>query len=1364
MFAGTRPRLVDCSARESNRIRDVTMGSQVEQPRSWWKESSVYQIYPASFQDSTGSGVGDLKGIISRVDYLKDLGVDIVWLSPIFKSPQHDMGYDISDYRSIDPPYGDISDVDVLRDRLHERGMKLVLDLVMNHTSDEHPWFQESRKSRDNPFRDWYVWRPPRYDAQGNRQPPNNWESHFQGSAWEWDEATGEYYLHLFCREQPDLNWENPAVRRAAHDVMCFWLDRGADGFRIDVINFISKDQAFPDSKEHVLKGHEFYACGPRLHEYLKELGAILKEYDAFSVGEMPCVHDQDELIKAVGAGRDELSMIFHFELMDIDHGSNGKFSAQTWPLSRLKQTVNKWQRLMYDRNGWNALYLENHDQPRSVSRFASDDPEHRAASAKLIAVFLGFQAGTPFIYQGQEIGMVNVPKDWPMEEYKDIDCVNHWAADGARKSLYKDSADEETKAKLKVEYQKKSRDNARTPMQWDASPHAGFTTADATPWMRVHDNFTTVNAASQTSDPQSVYHTWRRVLEKRKALKDVFVYGDFALVDEANDDVFAYERRASAGAGGDAALVVCNFSGADRAWKWDGAPPRDVLVSTAGKGLKDVSGGEIRLGPWEASKEAKRPQTPSLILVDQLANGLALLHDPSSLVLADAHVVPDETHRQLRHEHRLDKRRGAAAGDDAVVDGPRLEQAAELADEIVAHEVEAARAVVPRVEVVLPAHRPGLSGGDLVREGGAVVRGLAVDDAEQVVAVLCEALRQGVPLQVGNLVCCLTFILFPLEKSSRAALSTGPPHHGQTGAAASTTVARTPSPAPPVLWSVSDPISAWTLNWENDVGILNTAGGGDGDLAASTRFLGRSLGGGFFLADSNDSIELTVLIFLRGGDRTAALCSLSPRASFNEAFVDGGGGELLGTRSFPELAVVAEFSTSCELARSSSSLFLFAFPVVPRNVVRWMPPLAALSSSELQELSSKASTSALLVENSAVADVSWTLGTSANRAQSDDEFYDVDDDESQAISRSRLRIDEARSRFLPASVDANGVDFSDRVDGKRKSYKASSRRQRILDDGTEELGDLSDDDDEESLERKIARLKREVAEAKEDYAKLKADAATKEHATHSDERLDSLSELLDGISTPLGVSSGNGAVKAFQPKAVTDDATATDGPTYTVTYAPTYEQSHALAKAADFDRRLLLLEKALGISSSSAPEAGQDGLPRAILPTLDSMEKQISTLSQASTANLDAISRRVRTLASEQDKLNDSREKAKVLREELGKHAPASPSDESEQEAKINALYGILPTIENLTPMLPPLLDRLRSLRAIHADAATASQTLERIETQQAEMTAELRQWKDGLEKMEGAIKDGDATVKGNAKVMEGWVKDLEERMAKLA
>ncbi|KAJ4150923.1 hypothetical protein LMH87_011650 [Akanthomyces muscarius] len=564
------------------------MPGQKEQLRTWWKESSVYQIYPASFQDSNGDGVGDLKGIISRVDYLKELGVDIVWLSPIFKSPQIDMGYDVSDYRAIHPPYGDISDVDTLKDKLHERGMKLVLDLVMNHTSDQHEWFKESRKSKDNPYRDWYIWRPPRYDVQGNRQPPNNWDSHFQGSAWEYDEATDEYYLRLFAREQPDLNWENPDVRKACHDTTRFWLDRGADGFRIDVINFISKDQRFPDSDKKVLKGTEYYACGPRLHEYLKELGAILKEYDAFSVGEMPCVQDEKELIKAVGADRGELSMIFHFEFMELDHGVDGKFTPREFSLGELRKTVNKWQRIMYDNNGWNALYLENHDQPRAISRFASDAPEHRVASSKLIAIFMAFQAGTPFVYQGQEIGMSNVPKDWPIEEYQDIDCLNHW-------NLHKDSADEKTKAAYKVEYQKKSRDNARTPMQWDDTPHGGFSTAK--PWMRVHDNYPQVNAASQVQSPDSVYSAYREVLRKRKAHKDIFVYGDFAVVDESHDKVLAYKRTASSG---DAALVVCNFSADAVTWKFAGTP-REILVSPTGKTTSDVANSQVELGPYEA-------------------------------------------------------------------------------------------------------------------------------------------------------------------------------------------------------------------------------------------------------------------------------------------------------------------------------------------------------------------------------------------------------------------------------------------------------------------------------------------------------------------------------------------------------------------------------------------------------------------------------------------------------------------------------------------------------------------------------------------------------------------------------------------
>ncbi|KAG6123724.1 hypothetical protein E4U13_000015 [Claviceps humidiphila] len=413
------------------------------------------------------------------------------------------------------------------------------------------------------------------------------------------------------------------------------------------------------------------------------------------------------------------------------------------------------------------------------------------------------------------------------------------------------------------------------------------------------------------------------------------------------------------------------------------------------------------------------------------------------------------------------------------------------------------------------------------------------------------------------------------------------------------------------------------------------------------------------------------------------------------------------------------------------------------------------------------------IYETPELTDDNSTVPTTTNRAQSDDEFYDVDgdDDGENGISRTRLRINEARSRFLSGNADTNTSRFSDRVDGKRKSYRASSRRQRILHDGTYELGDLSGDDDDggddESLERKIARLKREVEEAKAEYMKRSTtNSGDSQSEAISTEGLRSLSHVLDQIAKPLGVDTSQAPINAAVPKFTSvnqaEGVPAEDGATYTIKYAPSYEQSHALAKAADFDRRLLMLENTLGIGSS-ATETGSNGLLRAILPTLDGLEKQVSTLSQASTSNLDAISRRVRTLAAEQDKLNETREKAKALREELGKQNPA-PVDESEQESKIKALYGILPTIENLTPMLPPLLDRLRSLRAIHADAATASQTLERIESQQIEMTGELKLWKEGLEKVEHSMKDGETLMKENVKVMEGWIQDLEARAAKFA
>ncbi|RDA91504.1 hypothetical protein CP533_4565 [Ophiocordyceps camponoti-saundersi (nom. inval.)] len=400
------------------------------------------------------------------------------------------------------------------------------------------------------------------------------------------------------------------------------------------------------------------------------------------------------------------------------------------------------------------------------------------------------------------------------------------------------------------------------------------------------------------------------------------------------------------------------------------------------------------------------------------------------------------------------------------------------------------------------------------------------------------------------------------------------------------------------------------------------------------------------------------------------------------------------------------------------------------------------------------------IYETPELTDDNSTVPTTTNRGPSEYEFDEIDGDDDRSILRPRIRIDEARSRFTPADVDARQTDFSNRVDGKRRSYRASTRRQHILEDGTVELGTLSEDDDDESLERRIARLKREVDEVKQDFASRKP--SSEENKSPNDDKLDALSSALDDMCTTATGFSSTQQTARFTP--VATDSAAVDGPTYTVTYAPDYQQSHALAKVADFDRRLAVMEEVLGISSSSMMDAsGRDGLSRAVIPTLDSMEKQITTLSQASTANLDAISRRVRTLAAEQEKLNDSRDKAKALRDEFGKHAPASPTDEAEHEAKINALYAILPTIENLSPLLPPLLDRLRSLRAMHADAAAVSQTLDSIEAQQADMVGELKQWKDGLDRLETAIQNGEAAMKENAKVVEGWVKDLEKRVVQV-
>jgi oligo-1,6-glucosidase len=571
---------------------------------------TAIQIYPASFLDTNGDGWGDVPGITKKLDYLKDLGVDVIWVSPIYKSPQADMGYDIADYEDIDPSYGTLADVDNLIAEIKKRDMRLVMDLVVNHTSEEHAWFVDSRSSKTSSKRDWYIWKPAKYDADGTRQPPNNWALILgeANSAWTWDETTQEYYLSLFTPEQPDLNWENPAVREAVHNILRFWLDRGASGFRMDVINLISKHQDFPDApvvvKAKYQPGDKYYANGPRLHEYLKEINQkVLSKYDAMTVGEMPFVRDEDEIMRIVGATSGELNMIFAFDLVDIDNvPGDFKFTLHPWDARDLKRTVNRLQRMMLERDGWNSLFVENHDQPRSVSRYTDDSDEWREYGAKLLCLMQTTLAGTLYVYQGEEIGMRNVPPEWEPKEYKDIESINFWKK---MNELY--PGNEEKLAYARKVLQRKARDNARTPVQWDSSPHAGFTSSSSTPWMRVIPDYVTINAAAQLAKPNpspgtlSVHAFWKRALENRKKHKDVFVYGDFQVIDQENEKVVAWKRWGES----KAFVTVLNFSG--ESVTWEGLTNEGVKVQKWVAGNYDETEldrrettGVIVLKPWE--------------------------------------------------------------------------------------------------------------------------------------------------------------------------------------------------------------------------------------------------------------------------------------------------------------------------------------------------------------------------------------------------------------------------------------------------------------------------------------------------------------------------------------------------------------------------------------------------------------------------------------------------------------------------------------------------------------------------------------------------------------------------------------------
>jgi len=490
---------------------------------AWWRSAVVYQVYPRSFADSNGDGVGDLLGITARLDHLAGLGVDVLWLSPIYPSPQDDNGYDISDYTDVEPVFGTLADFDELLAGVHERGMKLVMDLVVNHTSDEHPWFVESRSSTDNTKRDWYWWRP---------KPATDWESAFSGPAWELDEATGEYYLHLFSRKQPDLNWENPQVRAAVYAMMRWWLDRGVDGFRMDVINMISKDL-----------DAGVFLHGPRLHEFLQEMHREVLDSGSklLTVGEMPGVTVEEARLFTDPA-RAELDMVFQFEHVQLDQGPS-KWDLVPRDLLALKASLGRWQEGLAE-VGWNSLYWNNHDQPRAVSRFGSDAPEHRVASAKLLATVLHLHRGTPYVYQGEELGMTNTPFAG-VTDFRDIESVNYFAAAAAL-----GRAPDEVLVALRT----MSRDNARTPVQWDDTAQAGFTTG--TPWFPVNPNYREINAAAQWADPHSVLQHYRAVIALRHAEPTV-VHGDFTMLLPDDPVVYAFTRRL----GDVELLVLANFS-----------------------------------------------------------------------------------------------------------------------------------------------------------------------------------------------------------------------------------------------------------------------------------------------------------------------------------------------------------------------------------------------------------------------------------------------------------------------------------------------------------------------------------------------------------------------------------------------------------------------------------------------------------------------------------------------------------------------------------------------------------------------------------------------------------------------------------
>ena len=580
--------------------------------RQWWKEAVVYQVYPRSFNDANGDGIGDLKGITEKLPYLAKLGINVIWLSPVFDSPNVDNGYDISDYFAIMSDFGTMEDFDEMLETAHKHGIKILMDLVANHTSDEHPWFKESRSSKDNPYRDYYIWKDPKgFDEDGNPIPPNNWASEFGGPAWEWDEATGQFYLHIFFKEQPDLNWENEKVREDLYSMVRWWLDKGVDGFRLDAINIISKPEGFPDDPSTDFEKHTssipfVISNGTMVHPWMKELTReTFSRYDVMTVGETSATSPEDAKLWA-GYHTGELNMIFHFDHMGVDNDPNGKlggkWSYAPYKLTELKRILNDWQTTL-EGNAWGSLYWNNHDQPRVVSRFGNDSDEFRTLSAKQLATTLHFMQGTPYIYQGEELGMTNVKFD-SIEDYRDGDSIRFYEDMHVD---HKRLSHEEAMQAIYI----KGRDNARTPVQWDASANGGFSPEGVTPWIAVNPNYPAINAEAVLADEDSIfYHYQQLVALRRGELKDLMVYASFAPVDSVqvphNEDEAVYAYTRTGGADGSPAneslLVISNFT--DQEQERDFAVLAEAReagarVELVSSNYKDDAGSTLR--PYEA-------------------------------------------------------------------------------------------------------------------------------------------------------------------------------------------------------------------------------------------------------------------------------------------------------------------------------------------------------------------------------------------------------------------------------------------------------------------------------------------------------------------------------------------------------------------------------------------------------------------------------------------------------------------------------------------------------------------------------------------------------------------------------------------